>query len=391
MAKLKVFVSSTCYDLNIVRSQVRSYIKQLGHEPVMSDYMEVLYDPREHTHKSCIQEIAGCDVAVLIIGSRFGGKGVPAAFDEIDFEDLNEKSASTDILQTKEKLSVTQLEICKAIEDSIPVFTFVDDRVMHDHLVYEANKSSEAIDTIRFPSIEKPETAKYIFEFINFLRHRTEGNSVTGFSKVEDINAYLSSQWSSLFQRLLHEQRNKEAERKRIDYFASQIADLKAAVMSSIQTPDLRQTASGAIRFRRLIDFLRSLDIKDFHNVILSSKTWEEVLEAADIVDIKDVPGRMGTISSRSSAVLIRADGRFYETRFPYRLYQELAIDWSSFTELNLESRNAIIDAVTESSSRGPMQARLSRKTFDEVYGEDMFESPRGDSEEDEDDDPVPF
>ena len=128
MAKLKVFVSSTCYDLSIVRSQVRSYIKQLGHDPVMSDYMEVLYDPREHTHKSCIQEISGCDIAILIIGSRFGGKGVPAAFDEIDFAGLEEKSASPAILQSKEKLSVTQLEICKAIEDGIPVFTFVDDK-----------------------------------------------------------------------------------------------------------------------------------------------------------------------------------------------------------------------------------------------------------------------
>jgi len=384
MAKLKVFVSSTCYDLNIVRSQVRSYIKQLGHEPVMSDYMEVLYDPREHTHKSCIQEISGCDVAVLIVGSRFGGKGVPAAFDEIDFASLEAKSASSEILKSKEKLSVTQLEICKAIEDGIPIFTFVDDRVMHDHLVYEANKSSAAINQIKFPSIEKPETAKYIFEFINFLRHRTEGNSVSAFSKVEDINDYISSQWSSLFQRLLQEQRNKEAERKRIDYFASQIADLKAAVMSSIQTPDLRQTASGAIRFRRLIDFLRSIDIHDFHNMILSNCSWEELLNAADIVEVKEVPGRGGSIMNRSGAALIRKDGTFYETRFPFSLYQDLVVDWSAFIGFKPESRGAILEAVTESSSRGPMHVRRSKETFKEVYGGDLFESPKSEDDDEE-------
>lgn len=125
MARLKVFVSSTCYDLGIVRSQVRGYIKQLGHDPVMSDYMEVLFDPREHTHKSCIQEISACDMVVLIIGSRFGGKGVPAAFNQINFADLYEKSSSSSVLLSKEKLSITQLEICKAIEDNVPVFTFV--------------------------------------------------------------------------------------------------------------------------------------------------------------------------------------------------------------------------------------------------------------------------
>jgi hypothetical protein len=346
--------------------------------------MEVLYDPREHTHKSCIQEISGCDMAVLIIGSRFGGKGVPAAFDAIDFDDLSEKSASSSVLQSKEKLSVTQLEICKAIEDNIPVFTFVDDRVMHDHLVYEANKSGDSIDKIKFPSIEKPETAKYIFEFINFLRHRTEGNSVTGFSKVEDINEYLGTQWSSLFQRLLHEQRNKEAERKRIDYFANQIADLKAAVMSSIQTPDLRQTASGAIRFRRLIDFLRGIDIHDYHNVINSTCTWEQLLEAADIVTVKEIPGRGGSVMNRSGAALIREDGMFYETRFPFRVYQDLALDWSSFIDLNSESRTAIIEAVTESSSRGPMHVRRSKETFDEAYGDDLFNSPKVDEDDEE-------
>jgi hypothetical protein len=333
----------------------------------MSDYMEVLYDPREHTHKSCLQEISGCDIVVLIVGSRFGGKGVPAAFNSIDFSSLDGKSASTKILESKENLSITQLEICKAIENDVPVFTFVDDRVLHDHLVYEANKYSDAIDKIKFPSIEKPETAKYIFEFINFLRHRSEGNSVTGFSKVEDINEYLSSQWSSLFQRLLYEQRNKEAERKRIDYFANQIADLKAAVMSSIQTPDLRLTARGAIKYRRLIDFLSSIDIKDFHSVIMSGDSWDEVLNSAEIVDVKDIPGR-GLMGGRSSAALICKNGTFYQTRFPYNIYQQMPVDWSDFVSLNPESRSAIIEAVRESSGRGPSYVRKSEEQFDKVF-----------------------
>ena len=77
MAGLKVFISSTCYDLSLLRSELRSFILSLGYDPVMSDYADVVYDPRIHTHTSCIDEVANCDMLVVIIGSRLGGKSVP--------------------------------------------------------------------------------------------------------------------------------------------------------------------------------------------------------------------------------------------------------------------------------------------------------------------------
>ena len=36
MAGLKIFVSSTCFDLSILRSELRNFIASLGYEPVMS-------------------------------------------------------------------------------------------------------------------------------------------------------------------------------------------------------------------------------------------------------------------------------------------------------------------------------------------------------------------
>ena len=42
MAGLSVFVSSTCYDLSVIRSQLRIFIQSLGQEPLMSDYSDLL-------------------------------------------------------------------------------------------------------------------------------------------------------------------------------------------------------------------------------------------------------------------------------------------------------------------------------------------------------------
>lgn len=205
MPKLKIFVSSTCYDLSIIREQLRKFILDFGYEPVMSDYNDVLYDPRNHTHTSCIKEIPYIDLIILIIGGRYGGKAVQSALDLININELKTFSTSTKILESK-NISITQLEILKAVELKIPIFVFVDKAVMNDHLFYEMNKKNpNFLDNVVFPSIEKKETAIYIFEFINFLRHRGHNNSIFEYDSYEKIIDTIKKQWSNLFQRLLYE------------------------------------------------------------------------------------------------------------------------------------------------------------------------------------------
>lgn len=189
MPSPKVFISSTCYDLGMAREQLRAFLLRLGYDPILSEYSDVLYDPRTHTHTSCIQDVPNADMVILLIGSRFGGRAVPEALSLIDLENLVNSSFDVTVLSEPEKLSITQLEVLKAIDASVPVFAFVEEKVMHDQLVYQKNK--DLSDKIRFPSIDKPDTAKYIFEFISFLQHRNKGNSVVPFCRTSDIESHL--------------------------------------------------------------------------------------------------------------------------------------------------------------------------------------------------------
>ncbi len=87
MSKLKVFVSSTCYDLSSVRLGLKRFIEEeLGYEAVLSDQQDILYDPRIHTHTACIEEVKNSDLMILIIGSRFGGQATEEALDRIDLK-----------------------------------------------------------------------------------------------------------------------------------------------------------------------------------------------------------------------------------------------------------------------------------------------------------------
>ncbi|NVJ45533.1 MAG: DUF4062 domain-containing protein [Cytophagia bacterium] len=390
MAGLRVFVSSTCYDLSVIRSQLRIFIQNLGHEPLMSDYSDLLYDPRLHTHTSCVDEVANADVVVLIVGSRFGGKTVPEALAKLDFEVLEKESKSSGALTKKENLSVTQLEILKAVESGIPVFTFVDSSVWHDHSLYEKNKEKPIINDISFPSIEKPETASFIFEFINFLRHRARGNSVFTFSKLQDIEDALRRQWSSLFQKLIQEQRTRAFEAKRLDNLTEQFEDLKTAILTSIGTTNEREVARGVVRYRRLLDFVKSLGIKDHNFLIHGHNSWETLLDYAEIrrvIDAADIHDgflyRRRGIGARARMFLLKNDGTFFELRASPDFFHSLSLEWEAFIELPDETREIIVDALSEMRpSMGPL--RYIRESFEYYLNERLMkDSESSDMDED--------
>ena len=349
MAETRVFMSSTCYDLSLLRSQLRIFIKNMGYEPIMSDYEDILYDPRIHTHTSCVDEVQNCDILVLIIGSRFGGKASPEALNRINFDVLNNETLSVDVLKEKECLSVTQLEVLKAIENAIPVYTFIDKRVWHDHALYEKNKASGIADQIVFPSIEKQETAKYIFNFINFVRLRTRGNNIFTFEKGQDIEDTLKKQWSGYFQRLLQEQRFTDNNQKKMDILGEQFEDLKTAILSSIENVDQRETARGIVRYRRLSEILFGLRFSPQH-LISANISFKDLLSQHGIVDIID--SRDVCISHERPmmprSLLIKEDGTFFESRVPKEVFLDFEMDWDSFKQLQPKVKEIILDTLSE-------------------------------------------
>jgi len=372
MAELRVFVSSTCYDLSLLRSQLRLFIKGMGYDPIMSDYEDILYDPRTHTHTSCVDEVSNCDVLILIIGSRFGGKASLESLNRINFDALQNESVSVDALKEKENLSVTQLEVLTAIENSIPVYTFIEKRVWHDHALYEKNKKSDIIEKIIFPSIEKQETAKYIFNFINFVRLRTKNNNIFTFEKGQDIEEILKKQWSNYFQRLLREQRFAESERKRLDVLSERFEDLKTAILSSINDGDQRDIARGTVKYRRLFDFLLSLKTLDLAYIKSTKDTWDEMLKKAGVSRIVSAgPFDMNYSSyprpTRPRSFLIMNDGYFYEARLSPEAMGDISLDWNAFVSMGEKSREIIGDTLSE-ISRPAFFLHYVKKPFDEVF-----------------------
>lgn len=379
MAVLKVFVSSTCYDLSMVRTELRSFISNQGHEPIMSDYNDVLFDPKDHTHESCINEIMNSDIIILIIGSRFGGKAVPQAVSKIDLEKLKSFSKSSSLLDNPDKISITQMEILKAIEINIPVYAFIDSKVLNDHLLYEKNKDKEFIDKIEFPSIDKRETAMYIFEFINYLRLRARNNSIFEYSKISDIEEILRKQWSAQLQRFLQDQRKNKQDKIQSNLFLEGLQDIKSLIMSTINTDKGKEIGKGVLKYRRMIDFIISLEPHDEMNFLKQDITWEELLKQLSIIDTVS----MADVDGRNRWFLIKEDGTYFKLRVPINLTRGYEKDWNLFKQFEEGLKESIIASILESDERHLPPLIYVDKQFSDFQNQQMYQIVEEEKEED--------
>jgi hypothetical protein len=176
MAAPRVFISSTCYDLADERDGLDEFCNSFGFAATLSERGDIFYHPDLHTHVSCVRETSTCQMLVLIIGGRFGGK----------------------YISDKEK-SVTNAEYAAAVEAKMPVFTFVKQDVLNDHNVWQRNKKSPIANEIEYPSIEKQEHAVDIFNFIELVRRAPVNNGFFGFRFAKDIQELLRKQWAGMF------------------------------------------------------------------------------------------------------------------------------------------------------------------------------------------------
>lgn len=177
MRKLSVMVSSTFYDLKHVRDELHGHILSLGHEPILSEKSSFSVDPSRTTIENCMDAVSSeADILILIVGQRYGST-VPGG------------------------KSVTNLEYEAARVKGIPIYVFIDQKIIDLLPLVESNES------LNVPGVD--DSGK-LFEFVKTLQQRHQVWCFP-FNNVSDITSVMSSQLSKLFlsslslRRLLHD------------------------------------------------------------------------------------------------------------------------------------------------------------------------------------------
>src|SRR5579885_3525654 len=105
MAKPRIFLSSTCYDLGDARAALTDFLEDWGFEVLNSQSGKFGVKPRVHSHDACLAMMENADYVVLIIGGRRGGTYVGS------------------------EQSITNEEIKAAQKLERPIFAFLDKKV----------------------------------------------------------------------------------------------------------------------------------------------------------------------------------------------------------------------------------------------------------------------
>jgi len=190
MAKTKIFVSSTFYDLKHVRSSLEDFIKELGYEPILSEKGNISYDPKAPLDISCYREAQIADIFVLIIGGRYGseiseerGKVAKEFYDKYE--------------------SVTKKEFESAYEKEIPIYILIEKSVFSEYETFRRNKSNDSIEYAHVDSVN-------IFHFIEEVFSKPKNNAIYQFERHSEIKDWLKEQWSGLFRELLHQRTEQQ-------------------------------------------------------------------------------------------------------------------------------------------------------------------------------------
>ncbi|MCA9304380.1 MAG: DUF4062 domain-containing protein [Phycisphaerales bacterium] len=203
MAKPRIFVSSTYYDLKHVRASLDRFIQSLGFEPILSEKGEIAYHPDMPLDESCYREAISADIYLLIVGGRYGSIA------------SSEHSKLPPSIIHERYESITKKEFDAAQSSDVPTFILVDRAVQSE---YETFKRNRDLNKIKYAHVDSVN----IFHFLDEIFSKKRNNPTHQFDRFTEIESWLREQWAGLFRELL----TRRSSQQQLSSLANQVSQL---------------------------------------------------------------------------------------------------------------------------------------------------------------------
>lgn len=204
MARTRVFISSTYYDLKYVRASLDQFIEALGYDSVLSEKGAIAYAHDAPLDESCYREVASADIFVLIVGGRYGS------------EASEHRTGLTKTFYERYD-SITKQEYKAAAEKDIPVYVLIEKAVYSEYQTFTKNRDRTDIAYAHVDSVN-------VFHLIEEILAQPRNNPIQTFERFADIESWLREQWSGVFRELL----NRTSSQRQLTSLAAQVTELAA-------------------------------------------------------------------------------------------------------------------------------------------------------------------
>ncbi|WP_151797805.1 DUF4062 domain-containing protein, partial [Acinetobacter bereziniae] len=202
MAKPRIFVSSTYYDLKHIRASLSLFIDSLGYESILFEKGQIAFVSDDPLDVSCYREAESADIFVLIIGGRYGSEASEVQVKNKDqYTDYN---------------SITRKEFETANHNHIPTYILIEKGVYAEFQTFKNNKENSTIKYAHVDNIN-------IFKLIDEVHNKPNNNPIFSFEKYNEIEEWLREQWAGLFKDFL----TKRGNIKKFDSLQKQIQNLE--------------------------------------------------------------------------------------------------------------------------------------------------------------------
>lgn len=309
MARVNIFVSSTCYDLSQIRDDLKRCILDLGHNPILSELKDFPVDPMKSNSENCINAINNeADIFVLIIGDRYGS-----------------------VLETGK--SITNTEFIAALSKGIPIYTFSLKKMTAILPLWESNPNAD---------YSKIVDSNKVFEFLSDVRKK-RGLWNFEFERAQDITEILKAQLSNLFHEALIVKRKIED---------PNISDLYAKISSKAVDILIKKDVAFEIRFfmqcmkdeiAKYTDLTNDYDFSIMYKSLYSVENVQQFKKWA-IHKVKELQNITISIERLNSAVntLFGNADNIWDIKLLYSLSRTYARVYKSMLEWGIEVNSTI-------------------------------------------------